>query len=153
LAELAGHGSQKADVMYIDGAHAVLGRIASYAAKTALQGKRVIVLNCEKIVMTGNRDRLLREYISDINTIKGRHKGPFWPRQPDGIVRRSIRGMIPHKKAAGAAAFKRVEVYVGVPKDYSNVKMHTFDKAKMKEGTARFMTVGQLSEKITSKRY
>ena len=137
------------ETVYIDATHNVLGRIASYAAQTALLGKKVVILNCEKIVMTGVAENILRSYIDQITNIKGRHKGPFWPRQPDTIVRRSIRGMIPHKKARGAEALKRVEVYMGHPKEYAHVKLHVFEKAKMKEGTSRFMTVGQLSEKIS----
>jgi large subunit ribosomal protein L13 len=138
------------ETLYVDGSHAVLGRIASYVAKEAMMGKKVVILNCEKIVMTGEKEYILRYYINQMKTIKGRHKGPFWPRQSDNIVRRSIRGMIPHKKAQGALALKRVEVYVGVPKEYANAKLHSFTKAKMKEGTSRFMTVGELSKKITS---
>lgn len=138
------------DTVYIDATHNVLGRIASYAAKEAMTGKKVIILNCEKIIMTGDKEKVLRAYIDQITNIKGRHKGPFWPRQPDTIVRRSIRGMIPHKKAQGALALKRVEVYVGMPKEYAHAKIQHFEKAKMKEGTSRFITVGELSKKITS---
>ena len=138
------------ETLYVDGTHTVLGRIASYVAKEAMIGKKVIILNCEKIVMTGEKENILRSYIDQITNIKGRHKGPFWPRQPDTIVRRSIRGMIPHKKAQGALALKRVEVFVGVPKEYAHAKFHSFEKAKLKEGTSRFMTVGELSKKITS---
>jgi large subunit ribosomal protein L13 len=137
------------ETVYIDGAHTVLGRLASYTAKTAFQGKKVVIVNCDKIIMTGPPEKILRDYIDQIKTIKGRHKGPFWPRQPDNIVRRAIRGMIPHKKARGAEAFKRVEVYIGIPKDYANIKLQHFEKAKMNEATSRFMTVGKLSEKIS----
>jgi len=139
------------ETIYIDGAHTVLGRLASYTAKTALLGKKVVILNCEKVIMTGSPEKILRDYIDQLTVIKGRHKGPFWPRQPDNLVRRAIRGMIYHKKAQGAEAFKRVEVYVGIPKDYANEKIQHFEKAKMKEKTSRFMTVGKLSEKITGR--
>lgn len=137
------------ETVYVDGTNCVLGRIASYVAKTALLGKRVVLLNCEKIVMTGDPEKILRDYINQIKNIKGRHKGPFWPRKPDTIVRRSIRGMLPYKKAQGAEALKRVEVYIGVPKEYANVKLHVFENAKMKENVPKFMTVAELSEKIS----
>jgi large subunit ribosomal protein L13 len=137
------------ETLYVDGTHAVLGRIASLIAKEAMIGKKIVLLNCDKIVMTGQVENTLRDYIDQMKTIKGRHKGPFWPRHADTIVRRSIRGMIPHKKASGAEIFKRIEVYVGIPKEYANAKLHVFDKAKMKESTSRFMTVGKLAEMIS----
>ena len=39
----------------IDGTDATLGRLASYAAKQALQGEEIVVLNCEKVIITGKR--------------------------------------------------------------------------------------------------
>ena len=39
----------------IDGTNAVLGRLASYVAKKVLKGEEVIILNCEHILITGNK--------------------------------------------------------------------------------------------------
>ena len=41
--------------------------------------------------------------------------GPKFPRRPDAIIRRIIRGMLPYKKDKGVQAFKRINVEVGVP--------------------------------------
>lgn len=39
----------------IDGKDAILGRVASYAAKEALKGEDIAVVNCEKLKVTGNK--------------------------------------------------------------------------------------------------
>ena len=39
----------------IDGKNAVLGRLASFAAKEALRGEEIVILNCEQIIITGNK--------------------------------------------------------------------------------------------------
>jgi len=44
----------------IDGKNAVLGRLASYAAKEALKGEDIVILNCEHVIITGNK-RDIRE--------------------------------------------------------------------------------------------
>ena len=39
-----------------------LGRIASYAAKQALLGKEIIILNCNEAQITGNPKTILAKY-------------------------------------------------------------------------------------------
>ena len=46
----------------IDGKNAVLGRLASYAAKEALKGENIIILNCEKVIVTGNRKNIRERF-------------------------------------------------------------------------------------------
>ncbi len=47
----------------------------------------------------------------------GNDSGYFYPKRPDGIFKRTIRGMLPHKKQRGREAFESVRVYVGNPYD------------------------------------
>ena len=46
----------------IDGTNAVLGRLASYAAKQALLGEEIVIVNCEKVIITGNRQNILEDF-------------------------------------------------------------------------------------------
>ena len=46
------------------------------------------------------------------NNVNPKH-GPFHNRAPSKILHRTIRGMIPHKTARGAAALDRLKVYEG----------------------------------------
>ena len=42
----------------IDGTNAILGRLASYTAKELLKGEEIIIVNCEKIIITGNKKNI-----------------------------------------------------------------------------------------------
>lgn len=139
------------NAVYIDGTRHVLGRLASYVAKLALEGKDIVILNSENVVITGSRDFVINNYKERITTIKGRHKGPFWPRRPDNIVRRAIKRMLPYKKARGKEAFKRIKTYIGIPKEFENVKLETIPKAMLHEKEVKFITIGELSKQVGAK--
>lgn len=49
----------------------------------------------------------------------------YFPRRPDHIVKRTIRGMLPYKRERGADAFRRVKVYVGVPDELADSEMES----------------------------
>jgi large subunit ribosomal protein L13 len=100
--------------MIIDATNMVLGRLAAIVAKQALKGETISVINCEKAVITGTREKIFESYISkfDLGQV---NQGPYFPRRPDMLVRRVIRGMLPRKKPRGVLAFGRVQCFVGVP--------------------------------------
>lgn len=102
----------------IDGENAILGRIASHAAKLAIQGDEVAVVNCDKIIITGNKEFILEEF----NRKRARHgssqKGPIQSKNLEKMVKRTIRGMLPnHRWGVGRAALKRIKCYKSVPKE------------------------------------
>jgi large subunit ribosomal protein L13 len=103
--------------LVVDASNIVAGRIASIVAKQLLLGERVIVINAEKAVLSGNRASLINEYKEKlgVRTLTAPWKGPFHWRQPHGILRRIIRGMLPWKKARGRLAMKNLRVYTGTP--------------------------------------
>ena len=41
---------------YIDADNLILGRMATTAAKSALAGENVVIVNCEKAIVTGKKD-------------------------------------------------------------------------------------------------
>ena len=100
--------------MIIDATNLILGRLASKAAKQALSGEEIIVINCEKAIVTGDKKHIFDSYIAkfDIGQV---NQGPYFPRTPDQLVRRTIRGMLPRKKPKGRAALERIKCYVGMP--------------------------------------
>ena len=105
-----------------------LGRLSSYAAKQALLGEEVIVVNAEKALVSGSRDAVLEEYKSRLhwkNKMNYR-KGPFHQKRPDKFVRKTIRGMLPFKKPRGRQAYKRVMTYIGMPEDEIK-RVHNID--------------------------
>ena len=106
--------------MNVDGKAAVLGRLASSVAKELLKGNEVVIANADKIIITGNPKKILGMYLQ--RRRRGDFHGPFFPKQPELIVRRAIRGMLPYKTKKGTAAYKRLRVYTNVPEDIKEMK-------------------------------
>lgn len=108
----------KEQLFVIDAQDARLGRMATHAAKAALEGKTVVIVNCEEAVITGTKQDIMSSYIQKREM--GRPtKGPFWPRNPDRFVRRIVRGMLPYKTPRGRDAYERVMCYSGVPAEFA----------------------------------
>jgi LSU ribosomal protein L13P len=42
-------------------------------------------------------------------------RGPKYPKTPDRLFKRMVRGMLPKEKAMGREALKRLYVYIGTP--------------------------------------
>lgn len=139
--------------MLIDAKDLVLGRMAAYAAKQALLGEKVDIINCEKAVITGARKSIFEDYKQRANVGKNPYKGPFYPRAADRFVRRSIRGMLPYKQEKGQNAFKNIMCYIGVPKEFNDQKAETIPRANVsKLKNYKYITVGELSKNLGSKR-
>lgn len=101
--------------MIIDGENCVLGRLATTAAKTALSGEQVTIINAEKIVITGNPVSVVKAYRAkfEIRNIAKPVHSPHLSRRPDLFVKRSIRGMLPRRTERGTAALARIKAYIG----------------------------------------
>jgi large subunit ribosomal protein L13 len=127
-----------------DASNQVLGRIATGVAKDLLKGESVSVVNCEKAIITGRHGVTERHYLE--RRWRGDpHHGPFFPRTPNGIVRRTIRGMLPFYKSKGQAAFKRLKVYIGIPDELMNKEYIRFEDADVNKLRCKFVTVKDLS--------
>jgi large subunit ribosomal protein L13 len=120
--------------MIIDATNAILGRMASVAAKRALLGENVNIVNCEKAVVTGNRLQVLAKFKQKFD--RGIPlQGPYFPKQSDRIVRRVIRGMLPFKRSRGRIAYKKVMCYVGVPEKFASQKLEKIESADISKLT------------------
>ncbi|EFD92539.1 MAG: Ribosomal protein S9 [Candidatus Parvarchaeum acidophilus ARMAN-5_'5-way FS'] len=115
--------------MIIDGKDAVLGRIATFAAKSALEGEEVNIVNAGEIVIIGNKNSILHKYL-ERRRIGTMSKGPFFPRDTKGIVRRAVRGMIRDNRYHGREAFKRVKVFEDLPEEMKGKDMLEIAKAR-----------------------
>ena|SRR3990172_8023119 len=124
----------------IDGTNAVLGRLASYAAKQALFGEEIVIVNCEKVIITGSRQNTIEDLRDKRTKIGSGQKGPKISRIPYMIVKRAIRGMLSHRRSRGKEALARIMCYEGVPEKFKEAKM--IHAGKEKHG--KFMHVGEL---------
>ena len=136
--------------VYIDATNQIAGRLSSKIAKLVLSGKRVVVVNAESALISGSRTSVINQWkerlelSSRVNPIYG----PIHPRRPDNILRRMVRGMVPRKKPKGAAAMKRLRVYVGVPSGVDASKVTKFEDAAASRPTPVYVTVGDLSKSL-----
>ncbi len=138
-------------MIIIDGKDLVVGRVASFAAKQALNGETIKIINSESMYITGNRKFLLNEVQRrrDQGTWE---KGPFYLRRPDRFVRRIVRGMIPYKTSRGDAAYRRVLCYIGSPKELEQHKSISVEAANIKHiKNLKYLTVGELCKHMGAK--
>ncbi|MFH0712216.1 MAG: 50S ribosomal protein L13 [archaeon] len=97
-----------------DGEGCVFGRLASVVAKDLLKGDFVDVINCERVVISGDKKLFVEKILAKRRMGSGGSlKGPKYIRQSDRLVKRMIRGMLPWDRARGRGAFKRLRCYVG----------------------------------------
>lgn len=130
----------------IDSTNHIAGRLASHVAKMLLDGNRVTLVNCEKIMISGSRSNIIYEYrkFLEIASILHPKHGPFHPRRPDTIMERMVRGMLPRKKPSGQAAHRRLRTYIGVPGQVRPLKKTTINDAQITRPAPQYTTMAEL---------
>jgi len=116
--------------MIIDGNDLILGRAAAFIAKNALLGEKIDLVNCEEIVITGNKKNIFAKYKRK-SSMGVPSKGPFQPRRPDMFVKKVIRGMLPYKQFKGKQALKRIKCHIGpesIKGEAQTIKQASIDK-------------------------
>ena len=116
-------------MIVIDGKGKIVGRVAAYAAKRLLVGEEVVILNADEMVFSGDKTVVFNRYKArrDIKPKQNPRHKPIWPRRPDLLVRRIVRGMLPWRTQRGRNAFKKLRVYRDVPKEFENVEKVVLD--------------------------
>ena len=140
-------------VTIIDGEGLVLGRLASTVSKRLLNGEEITIINAEKIIISGNKDFLYARYkqrVDRASIANPRDLGPKYPRRPDDIFRRTVRGMIPYRKAHGRAAYKNLKVNVGVPKELEGQEVVEIKEAQPRN-IQKSMELGTISKLLGAK--
>lgn len=128
--------------MIVDADEAILGRLAANIAKRLLMGETITVVNAEKAIITGGKETIFREY-KETHDRGHRYSGPFFPKEPHLILKRTVRGMLPWKAAKGKEAFKRLKVHLGVPEGLVAEKI---PEASLDRSNApRFVRLGEVS--------
>ena len=110
----------------VDADGAVLGRLASKVAAT-LRGKHnplftphadvgdsVVVINAEKIVLTGRKmdQKNYYRHSGYIGGLKSITAKKLIEKRPEDVVRFAVKGMLP-KNSLGRKLFKKLKVYAG----------------------------------------
>lgn len=138
-------------VTVINGDGLILGRLASTVARRALDGEEIAIVNVEKVIISGSRARVLGNYY---------HKrergstdwGPYFPRRPDHVAKRTIRGMLPYKRPRGIDAFKRIKCYVGIPVQFAGAELEVIEDVHMNRlNNPQFVTLAAVCTALGAK--
>jgi len=118
--------NRQRDWYVVDAEGKTLGRLATQIAD-ALRGKRkpeytphvdtgdfVIVVNAEKIVVTGNKlnDKLYHRHSGYPGGLKSRTLQEQLERRPEEVIRKAVKGMLPRNRLARRQITK-LKVYAG----------------------------------------
>jgi large subunit ribosomal protein L13 len=124
----------------IDATDVVLGRLATHAA-TLLRGKHkpiyaphmdtgdfVIVVNAEKIAVSGNKrtGKFVYRHSGYPGGLRQRSVGEMIEKHPDRLVEKAIKGMLP-KNRLGRAMSKKLKVYAGPAHPHAAQKPAPFE--------------------------
>ncbi len=133
----------EADVV-VDARDCILGRVASEVSQRALDGERIAVVNAEDAVITGSEEDVMSTYRKRVDV--GSDSGPYYPKRPDRLFKRAIRGMLPYKESRGREAFENVRVYVGNPYDEDGEVLPETSLDRL--SNIKFLSLGEVSEKL-----
>jgi len=121
-----------------------MGRVASQIAQRALDGDRVAIINAENAVITGNEESTMDTYRKRAEL--GSDSGPYYPKRPDRIFKRAVRGMLPYKQDSGREAFESIRIYVGNPHDRDGEVLDGTSLDRL--SNINFTTLGEVSESL-----
>ncbi len=114
------------DWCLVDATDKTLGRLATQVA-TRLRGKHkptytphmdtgdnVIIINAEKIKVTGNKlnDKIYYHHTGYIGNLKSINLGKQLKEHPERVLKGAIKGMLP-KNPLGRAMFRKLHIYAG----------------------------------------
>lgn len=139
--------------MIIDGEGLIMGRLASTVSKMLLNGENITILNAEKILISGTKEWAYARYkqrVDRASISNPRKMGPKYPRRPDDIFRRTVRGMIPYRKTSGREAFKGLKVFVGIPQEFEGAEIFKLEEAKPKN-IIKSIELGTISKLLGAK--
>ena len=126
----------------------ILGRLSSIVAKRLLSGEEILIVNAERAVISGSKVTTFNEYKQSIDR-GAKEFGPYFPKRPDQIVKRTIRGMLPYKKARGRDAMSRLKTYIGVPESIRNKETISITEADMKRlSSIKYVRLNELCTKL-----
>ena len=138
-------------VTVINGDGLIVGRLASIVARRALANEEIAIVNVENTIITGSRARVLGNYYH--KRVRGSSDwGPYFPRRPDHILKRTIRGMLPYKRPRGVDALRRIRCYVGVPVQFAGKEMEVPEEVHMNRlNNPQFVTLGAVCTALGAK--
>jgi large subunit ribosomal protein L13 len=124
--------------------------MGSKVAKLLLNGNSVVIINADKVLLSGSRANIMQDFFDRLKIASVVHPkhGPFHPRTPAGMLTRMIRGMIPRSKTSGLEALRRLRVYIQPPEDLAKATYTNFEEAKATKPLAYYTSLGEVAQRI-----
>lgn len=136
-------------VTVIDGTGTSAGRLATHVAKRLLAGEEVHIVNAEKATISGTKKSIMERYDFK-RTVGTRRKGPFYPRMPHLMMKRTVRGMLDYQDLPShKAAYKRLKAHIGVPDELADKEAIVIEKAL--SSAPRSMSFAQIATELGAK--
>lgn len=137
------------EYVVIDASGHILGRLSSVIAKRLLKGERIVVVNAEKAVITGEKRVVFQRY-KDKYDRGSKEKGPYFPKHPEKIFKRTVRGMLPWSSRRGREAYRRLRVFIGVPEELRNASFERVENALLEKvsKTEKFVSLEEVSKHL-----
>ena len=137
--------------LIVDGTGQILGGLASIVAKRLLEGEKVVVVNAEKIVVSGDPVKVKQFYKRTILGVKSHYSHrlrPKRPRSPIRLFKSTVRGMLPKENRRGREALSRLKVYIGVPDEYKDKDMIRFKDADASRLSRDYIELGTIAREL-----
>jgi large subunit ribosomal protein L13 len=130
----------------IDATDVVLGRLASQAA-TLLRGKHkpqfaphvdtgdfVIVINADKVALTGNKreTKMTYHHSGYPGGLTTKSIGALLDKRPDRVVERAVKGMLP-KNTLGRKQLSKLKVYAGSDHPHAAQKPEPYEISQVSQ--------------------
>ncbi|MEB3756354.1 MAG: 50S ribosomal protein L13 [Desulfurococcales archaeon] len=135
----------------VNGEGHILGRLSSIIAKKLLEGNEVVVVNVEKVVVSGEKRTVVNTYKKILGVkVHLSHKWrPKRPRSPIRIFKASVRGMLPKNNKKGREALSRLKAFIGVPEEYKDAEMIVFrDAYKDRLKTNKYVELAVITKEM-----
>jgi large subunit ribosomal protein L13 len=136
----AKRSDNKSKWLLVDAKDVVLGRLSTVIA-SRLRGKHnplftphtdmgdsVVVVNAEKVVLTGNKlkQKTYYRHSGYMGGIKSITAEKLLEKTPEDLIRFAVKGMLP-KNSLGRQLFKKLKVYSGSDHPHKAQKLEKFD--------------------------
>jgi large subunit ribosomal protein L13 len=142
--------SNKSAITVIDAKNMILGRLASIVAKRLLEGETIIVVNVDKVVVSGKPQSVFEEYkkLLNLRTLRNPRRGPKIYRSPDMIFRRVVAGMLPKDNERGRKSLRNLKVFMGFPEVYKRYNAIRFKEADAENLSGKYIYLIEISKQL-----
>ncbi len=138
------------DYEVFDAENKVLGRLGSVVAKRLLNNQKIAVINAEKAIISGDPKGIAAKYKVRLNLQEKENPehSPYWPRRPDMLVKRVIRGMLPYSRPRGKTAYRNLRVFNGIPEELKGAKPTEIASKEPNKIYTGYITVQELARRL-----